>query len=237
MRQDMDKVIVERPRIGSRNRSRKKGYRKYLESTPVDNLPRREPMLGRWRGRGKWLNEHLGPMRRFLRSNVGRPWNKIHQELCEHISFANAVQSHVLDHIYDFVHERVEVVDCSTVFSNQCDWWRGRKLQPGDMYVCPKTGILRTVRRNRRHKPVTKVDQRKLVQYQLRDGTWWQLRLRPVPDHISEQWDVWLEQDVAELSRETLSANYGEELFAFSKRPLNRNEIRQLQKRLRERTR
>lgn len=68
MREDMDKVIVERPRIGSRLPSRKKGYRKYVQNTAIDNLPLREPMLGRWRGRERWLNEHLGPMRRFLRS-------------------------------------------------------------------------------------------------------------------------------------------------------------------------
>ena len=123
MRSDMDKVIVERPRFGSRRSSRRKGYRKYLQSMPVEELPRNEPMLGRWRGRDKWLNDHLGPMRRFLRSNVGRPWNKVHQDLCEHVSFDNAVQSHVLDHIYDFVHKHVEVEDSSTVFMDRQRWW------------------------------------------------------------------------------------------------------------------
>src|SRR5262245_27860576 len=102
MRSDMDKVIVERPRFRSRAPSRKKGYRKYLQRTGIDQLPVREPMLGRWHGMGKFLNEHLGPMRRFLRSNIGRPWNKVHQELCEHVSFENAVQAHVLTHIYDY---------------------------------------------------------------------------------------------------------------------------------------
>jgi hypothetical protein len=60
MREDMDKVIVERPRIGSRLPSRKKGYRKYVQSMPLEDSPRNEPMLGRWRGREKWLNEPGG---------------------------------------------------------------------------------------------------------------------------------------------------------------------------------
>lgn len=68
----MDKVIVERPRIGSRFRSRKKEYRKYLKSLALEELLNKEPMLGRWKGRERELNEHLGPMKRFLRSNVGR---------------------------------------------------------------------------------------------------------------------------------------------------------------------
>src|SRR5215216_3972 len=109
MRADMAKVIVERPRVGSRLPSRKKGYRKYIQHTDFDNLPRREPLLGHWRGKGRWLNEHLGPMRRFLRSNVGRPWNKVHQELCEHVCFDNPVQSHVLTHVFDFVRQHVEL--------------------------------------------------------------------------------------------------------------------------------
>ncbi len=40
-------------------------------------------------GDGKaWVdgsNEHLGPMRRFLANERGRPWNKVHQDLCEHV--------------------------------------------------------------------------------------------------------------------------------------------------------
>ena len=96
MRADMDKVIVERPRFGSSMPTRKKGYRKSLQSAAVHDLPRREPMMGRWRGMQRFLNEYLGPIQRFLRSRVGRPWNRVHQELCEHVSFDNAVQKHVL---------------------------------------------------------------------------------------------------------------------------------------------
>jgi hypothetical protein len=129
MRADMAKVIVERPRVGSRAPSRKKGYRKYIQQTGLDDLPRREPLLGHWRGKGRWLNEHLGPMRRFLRSNVGRPWNKVHQELCEHVSFDNPVQSHVLTHIFDYVQKHVEVRGRAVFSLNR---WR-RPLQPGTM--------------------------------------------------------------------------------------------------------
>jgi hypothetical protein len=149
MREDMAKVIVERPRYGSRNRSRKKGYRKYIQKSPMDELPSREPLLGRWRGMSKSLNEHLGPMRRFLRSNVGRPWNKVHQELCEHVSFNNAVQAHVLAHIQQYVHRHVDLVEGAVVHRQRC-WLGSRSLKPDEMYVCPATGLLKVVRRSRR---------------------------------------------------------------------------------------
>jgi hypothetical protein len=94
MRADMAKVIVERPRWGSDLPPKKKGYRRSLQKFDVAELPRREPLPGRWRGLQKSLNEHLGPMRRFLRSQVGRPWNKVHQDLCEHVSFDDVIRPH-----------------------------------------------------------------------------------------------------------------------------------------------
>lgn len=240
MRADMDKVIVERPRHGSRERSRKKGYRKYLQSIPVEELPRNEPMLGRWHGHGKWLNEHLGPMRRFLRSNVGRPWNKVHQELCEHVSFANAVQSHVLDHIYDYVNIHVDVRDASRVFLRHFHHhWGGnrRQLNDGEMYVCPKTGILRVVRCNRRRPQPTKAWGGAFTQYLFRDNAWWEVSLRKRPDDPGDLWDVWLECDVAKLTEQDCIKVYGGKLIAVSKRPLKREETKQLYRKLRRKRR
>jgi hypothetical protein len=237
MRADMDKVIVERPRFGSRMPSRKKGYRKYLQSVPIEDLPRNEPMLGRWRGRAKCLNEHLGPMRRFLRSNVGRPWNKVHQELCEHVSFDNAVQSHVLDHIYDYVHKHVEVEDRATVLSHQRRWGRGRQLNVGDMYVCPTTGILRVVCHDRRRCPPTRICDGPSTQYLLREGAWWKVCLRKWPDDPGDLWDVWLERPVAALTQQDCIKAYGGQLFATSKRPLKREETKQLYRKLRRKRR
>jgi len=233
MRSDMAKVIVERPRIGSRAKTRKKGYRKYLKSMPIEDLPRNEPLLGRWKGRDKFLNEHLGPMRRFLRSNVGRLWNHVHRDLCEYVSFDNAVQSHVLDHIYDYVHEHVEVEDSSTVFTSHHSWWRRRKLEEGAMYVCPKSGILKVVRHNRRRNPPTRITAANFTQYLFRDNAWWEVRLRKKPDDDRDYWDIWLEREAAKLTEQDCIKAYGGKLIAVSKRPLNRTETKQLHRRLR----
>lgn len=232
MRQDMDKVIVERPRIGSRMKSRKKGYRKYLQSTPLEELPSREPMLGRWKGRSKWLNEHLGPMRRFLRSNLGRLWNDVHSELCEHVSFENAVQSHVLDHIYDFVHRRVELREGQIISISE--WGYSRALRLGEMYICPRTTILKEVNRRKTRTPPARVQIDAVTQAIKRENDWWEVRVRHLPDDPGDLWDVWLERDVADLTQELCIANYGGKLFAISKRPLKPNEVKQLRKKIRQ---
>jgi hypothetical protein len=231
MREDMDKVIVERPRVGSRLASRKKGYRKHIQQTDTDDLPRRGPMLGCWRGRQKWLNEHLDPMRRFLRSQVGRPWNKVHHDLCEHISFDNAVQKHVLTHVFDFVQPHVNIVNGKVIVRG--GWRRGRELQPGDMYVCPQSGLLKVVRPNRNTSQPRRIQLKPLVQFHYRDGQWWEVRLRKPPDDPGELWDVWLERPVARITESELGRAFGGKLIAVSKRLLTRSEVRELRRSLR----
>lgn len=239
MRADMAKVIVERPRIGSRSPTRKKGYRKYVQPRGWDNLPQREPMLGPWRGGNKWLNEHLGPMRRFLRSNVGRPWNHVHRELCEHVSFDNSVQVHVLAHIFDFVQQHVDLRGREVV--SRVGWRRDRVLEPGEMYICPRTGLLKAVRRRRVQPRPRRLGLGKPLQFHYRDGVWWELFLHRLPDdrvvtrrHASRRfgslfkgsWDAWLERSVCGSDEAELKAVYGAKFVAISKRPLTADEAR-----------
>jgi len=231
MRSDMAKVIVERPRYGSSNSSRKKGYGKYLQTTPVDELPRCEPLAGLWRGRQKMLNEHLGPMHRFLRSRVGRPWNKVHEELCEYVSFENAVQKHILAHVFDFVHQHVSRVGDQII--PRTGGRRGSALGVGQMFICPETGLLKVVPKCKRRKPVERVNSRDSVVHLRRSGCWWEVRVRPLKEVVSGYWDVWMEQSVEALSSALCLEVYGSEVFATSVRALTRAEERSLKKRIR----
>lgn len=222
----MAKVIVERPRYGSSMPSKKKGYRRSVQRLAVEELPRNESMLGLWRGMQRHLNEHLRPMERFLRSNVGRPWNKVHQDLCEHVSFNNAVQKHVLVHVFQFVHKFVErrgwqIIDLEV-------GWRQRALEPGEMYVCPDTGLLRLVRKSRRRQPIRRIQFGQLQQYHLRDGSWWEVKLRKLCEAQEDVWDIWLEREVGTLTVDDCRREYGDELIAISKRPLRPVEAKAL---------
>src|SRR5690242_5662034 len=100
MRADMGKVLVERPRLGGwRGASRPgKGYVKRLKKSldAGDSPPAREGIKSRYGHNTKFFNEHLGPLRRFLNSNVGRPWDKVYSEICKHVDRGNVVQKHIL---------------------------------------------------------------------------------------------------------------------------------------------
>ena len=96
MRADMAKVIVERPRLGGGMR-RPKGIRKRERLAMADLMPSREGIRRPWRGGyRKMLNEHLGPLRRFLQSQVGRPWDKVHSEISQHLRLDSGTLSPLL---------------------------------------------------------------------------------------------------------------------------------------------
>ena len=138
MREDMFKVIVERPRRGGswmRRRPRRRDA----------DAPAKEPMS---RGRGtKGLNENLAPLARWFRSQVGRPWDRVFSELCAHVNVRSAVQQHVRDHVKHLVALHVEERDGELV---RLDWYTPRPLLEWTneaLYVCPRTGLLRLARR------------------------------------------------------------------------------------------
>lgn len=140
MREDMFKVIVERPRAGSARRMRRQRL------AGPDDLPTKIGMKRHvevTRTRSKWLNENLAPLRRYLAKQVGRPWSKVYSEICAHLDADHTVKQHVRDHLEDFVAYRLGVgrdgewLD-SFGFPSLRDM---RWLQP--FYVDPVDGILK----------------------------------------------------------------------------------------------
>lgn len=113
MREDMDKLLVERPRRGhsepnldvQRGRAYTTRYRKDLEA--LDDLPKKDSMKRFDWGWGKEFNENLNPLRRFLKSNVGRKWDDVYSELREHVNPGSTVQNHIMQHLWQYVQKDV----------------------------------------------------------------------------------------------------------------------------------
>ena len=103
MREDMSKVIVERPRRQGRD-TNSKGRRQDTD-LQVSHEGMRAPHVRHYGG--KELNENLAPLRRFLRSRVGQLWNDVFSEICANIRLTNTVQKHVRDHIEQMVATRI----------------------------------------------------------------------------------------------------------------------------------
>jgi hypothetical protein len=190
MRPDMAKVIVERPRHGSSMRGHGKGYHKKLQRFSLDEMPKRERIKPC--GNTKHLNEHLRPLQRYIRKQIGRPWDKVFSEICKHISRNNAVQDHVRDHVGDFV--AVKVIEIDGVLHEVLHWGGVVPLHTGwrypMCYVCPKTGLLKNLGKISRRTPGPEA----LPQIQVsvdcnttfirRDGVWLRLTLEQFPKQV-----------------------------------------------------
>jgi len=146
MRDDMDKVIVERPRRGGGVQGDGRNWR---------NSRERGSHLGMQRGYShpKWLNENLAPLKRWLHKQVHRPWDKVFAELCSGIDRRSTVQAHIFQHIDQFV-ARDAVMRDGEVWVSASWWGRGGRASLGDaahveLFVHPVSGILLPNRRLR----------------------------------------------------------------------------------------
>ncbi|MEM7328242.1 MAG: hypothetical protein AAF437_05840 [Pseudomonadota bacterium] len=168
MREDMFKVIVERPRWGSRHAPKSK--------LRYDKAPDRKHATGRrlvleHSGYTKCLNENLAPLKRYLHKQVGRPWNKVYSEISQHLDTSSTVKQHVRDHLTDFILVNVTIAaDGSFIAASHWGrptspehWWAKLYVDPNDGLIkrtdklCRKLGVthyrekLRADRKRRAH--------------------------------------------------------------------------------------
>lgn len=136
MRDDLDRVIIERPRGGPRThvpRHPKPFARAFVDedSWSHDPLPCRLQ-------RTRWLRDLLSPLRRWLRAQVGRPWDAVYSELVRSAGRDTTSGRHLIEHAERMV-ERHCWREGRGVFSVG---WRGASEVHG-LYVDPRNGLLR----------------------------------------------------------------------------------------------
>lgn len=143
MREDMFKVIVERPRCKHSNIYKGDG-RKFRNS---EDRPARIGMKDGY-GQRKYLNENLAPLKRFLEQQVNRPWDKVYSEIRAAIDARSTVKQHILQHLDNFVaiETRWEGDQKNgRVLLRRYSWsgeYVGLAESSTDMFVHPLTGIL-----------------------------------------------------------------------------------------------
>ncbi len=136
MREDMFKVIVERPRRGSRMRNAK------IRHLSLDDGRKR--VSGKRLAYGaKCLNENLAPLKRYLQKQRDRKWDDVFSEICEHLDTGSTVKMHVREHLEDFVMIKVRIDKDGRYWGSDGYGPKPPNRWRADLYVCPKDGCLK----------------------------------------------------------------------------------------------
>ncbi len=237
MRDDMDRLLVTRPRWGHRYPLRGVRRRRRERYDP-DCAPRHESMGGRQRT--KYSSEYFSPLIRFLRKQVGRKWDDVYSEIRRTVKPDGVIQQHLYVHLADYVADPVFERD-GRLYSNA---WGGSitelRARPwsDSFYVCPRTGRLRELVW-RGHPPQPHPAIRIVApdcQLHRIGEVWYEIGLVAVPSQaeaIRSAFDrvlrVRLGELDPELRRRALAHCYGQtDRYGATRRPLSRRELRTL---------
>jgi hypothetical protein len=233
----LSEIVIERPRGGMRISLKKlKGFKKQLqkltEDAAQDGLL--SPYLIKPRNKSKYLSDHLGPLRRFLRSHVGQSWDDVYSKLCQQLHGNTMAGRHVLDHVQDYVELHVELID-GVPYRKSKRQYRLDHWHQFQLYVHPETGLLCDAKaivseaiapslKPKHRLDVVELD--KFHQYRRINDIWYLITYREMPA-TEIVFDV--------LDRVTVVSHangYGNQLYAAHKRQCNKREIRMIQKKL-----
>ncbi len=186
MREDLPKLMKDHSRI--RYRAKYPKGRKRAELRIMDeDKPCRETSSSRWGQQGK---EHRGislkPLRRFLATQVGRPWDEVFSELCNRALMGGEDLVRQLRVWADFeVELNVQLIDGEPYddkgFKISGSSWRA-------LWVHPQTGILMEAPQGRgryRYSGPRKTYEQKDLGNGRRavklKGIWYEVEFKPIP--------------------------------------------------------
>ncbi len=238
MRSDMHKVICESPRYnpGPGKNSRRKNL-------PFDLLPGKEGIRRPHQNTLKSFGEHLGPLKRWLRSQVGKPWNDVYSEACQVIKPDNVVRAHIKTHLLDFVIRDTFMRNGEVWCLSKYGWFGSREMPIAHLirwrkwhpfYVHPETGRLWEMPTFEKPIPLNKLqdaqlapvrrwisEDQLLVKWR---GIWFRCRMQNIAKGHAIEFDLfWRSRLCASHAREA----YDKSMFCVKKRQLSRKELRQ----------
>lgn len=191
MRPDMDKVIVNRPRSGSRWMV--SAFKKAKKFSVVQDeegnweyagvLPENGKTSMKCRRWADWdhksFEDHLQPLYRFVLKNCGRKWDDVYAEAVKGVDSRSVRGYHLRDHIEQYLNQKVRRFGGYDT-TGEVSWW----------FYVDVDGILREKirpnwKKDFKPKPPTHplVKKGEKLFYKYPDGTWFEVWGRPFPSH------------------------------------------------------
>ncbi len=183
MRSDMGKVVTERPRQGHSMSYGSNGLRAEWKTESLEEAVKHSSMRKmhkRDRFKGKAFSDLLGPLTRFLRSRVGKNWNKVNSEIAKNLKLDSMSGYHIRSsHLEGMVEKNPQLIDGK--YYRPIRWSYQGKHSPifKDEFFVDKEGILREGKysyraqyRKRSKTPLEKFEKDGFV-YQKAEGIWY----------------------------------------------------------------
>ena len=220
--------------------------------TKMSEKPSKERMQRPWR-KSEYKKNYGNPavLKRWLKSKVGKPWDKVYSEICEAIpdrgdGVRDRVEWFVELHAQIVIGKKGQKIPC---YKTGCRYLhRETSIRVGELYVCPNSGLLKEVRPPK-HPQKKEENPREVIftndnytQYRKIEGIWYEVKLSDLPDRDdSRPWwrrglngpsvyDTVFGENLGSLSRSEIIRTYGDQLYAVGKRQLNSSEIKRIMK-------
>lgn len=233
----MKKVVVERPRWGSRQRNSKFGARlRYVPDHDYDEQPKKARGFESYTGGSrKSFTDVLGPLVRYLHKNVGRPWDKVYSEVCSGLDKRRTTGIHIVQHVKDMVATSCRCGTDGKIYTVQY----GEHEVTG-FYVHPRTGLLCETRVESKRERTRKEQQGAAnflrvsddLGYCKHENIWYRVKLESRVFHWKDQqspliWDIFFKKYV--------KLDYGQYWIAVEKWQCGRRELAEIGRLLAER--
>jgi len=187
MRSDLNKVICEHERRGSRDSYRQ--VRRKRQFALNEDSPAFESMKARYGYDTKDFGEHLNPLYGQVRKAVGRRWDDFYSVLRRNFDTRSVINAHILQHLYDRFEKDCyikngEVYVGPTRF--RYGGWRLRDQRHIEFYVDPRDGIIKRnpwygFREPVKDVPVAFVELDRDHVLRKVDGIWFHFKMADVP--------------------------------------------------------
>lgn len=201
MRNDFNKILVERERPRSWDHFGNYRHMRGPRGLDDDEVGGREKMKIRYKLRGydKPFNENLNPLWGWLRSCVGKKWDKCYSELCKNFDMRGVINAHILQHLYQELEVNTLVGDKGQVLFHDSGYRSNKGPQPiklcyKDYYVCPKDGTVKKTQKQPRRSVIKQQEaEKRAKELSVRrvlnskeilhfiDGVWYHFDLLPIP--------------------------------------------------------
>lgn len=231
-------IVIERPRSGMRMSSRRlKGEKKRLYQLTLEASENGllSPYLIKPRQKSKYFSDHLGPLRRWLRSHVGQPWNVVYSKLCRQLDTSTLSGQHVLSHVWHDIERYVSVIDGMLYCQSE---WGGLRLLESHyrdrFYVHPETGLLCAVpkvprKQKGRKRERDRIDVDRHHQYRKVNEIWYLITFTAFPTDGTETVTDILQGEITWQQATLIQGCY---VYAVGKRQCNKKTLRQIRQQL-----